>query len=202
MVWSAYPIAERIVKPSATQPHAEAEPERGVGVGCASAKETQHFVCRSIPAVLQTIADRCLTHRRIPIGLPKHLCESLGHLLPARVEREAEARVPGVDDATHRGRDDRDAEAKVLERRKPGRFDSGEQTAEMKASDDLDEALELAALVNVSKRPQRRMGRNVARIGPDDDNLDLVSHAPEDRSGLEEKRSALSFPVDSDEAKP
>ena len=68
----------------------------------------------------------------------------------------------------------------------PDAFDSREQTTEVKASDDLDESLELATLVDVSKRPQGRMGGDVLGIGPENDDLDIVPHAFEDRGSIEE----------------
>ena len=72
----------------------------------------------------------------------------------------------------------------------------------MEAPEDLDEPLELATLVDVAKRPQGRVGRDAAGIGPKNDDFDLVSHASEDRGSVEKKRPALSLPVDPDEAQP
>jgi hypothetical protein len=56
----------------------------------------------------------------------------------------------------------------------------------VKAPDDLHVLLELATLVNLCKRPQRRMSRDATRIGAENDDFDVVSHAPENRGGRRE----------------
>jgi hypothetical protein len=61
----------------------------------------------------------------------------------------------------------------------------------VKAPVGLHKSLEPATLVDVSKRPQRRMSPDATRIGPENDDFDVVSHAPEDRGGVESQRAAI-----------
>lgn len=201
-VWSAYPTAERIVAPSAIQPQVVAASVSGLCVSCTSVKQAEHVVCGSIPAVSKAVSSRFLPHRRIPIGLSKNRGESFGDLFSIGLDRKPKAGALRIDDASHGCRDDRYAEAKILQRREPGRLDSRKQAAEVKAPDDLDESFELSTLVDVSKRPQARMGWNLTGIGPENDEFDLVSHACEDRGSIEKNGPALSLPVDPDEAQP
>jgi hypothetical protein len=76
------------------------------------------------------------------------------------------SRPRGTDNASHGRRDD----WSVPRRRyssveDPGRLDSRKQATEVKAPDDLHDALALSTLVGVSKRKQRRPSRDAARIG-------------------------------------
>jgi hypothetical protein len=68
----------------------------------------------------------------------------------------------------------------------------------VKASDGFHESLELTTLVDVLKALGETDEPDATRIGPEDDDFDVVSHATEDRGGVENQRAALSLPADPD----
>jgi hypothetical protein len=97
-------------------------------------------------------------------------------------------------------RDDLYADAKVLERREPGRVDSRKQATEVRLRTISTNRWNSRPLWTYPDARKDEQGRGSDR--PEDADFDLVSYAPEDRGGVENPRPALSLPVDPDKAQP